>query len=338
VDFEKEGIRTVSLKAVNRYDLRFNIKNIKLIAEERPDIVHTHLPRADLAGAFGHFFYPSIPWVCSVHDIHDQSWAGRWALPLFDHIWHRADRVIAISHAVKEWLVNVRSVPREKISVIHYGIEVDRFAYSVEDLREQWGLHEKFIIGAIGRLESRKGHDCLIRAMSELKKLVPNACLLIAGHDPFGYGKQLRSLINELNLRDEVRLVGFQTDIAAFLGALDVFAFATHSEGFGQVLIEAMAAGKPVIASNIAPLTEIVRNAETGLLVEPDDPFEFTRALAWVLDDFERAENMARRGQESARSHFSAPRMVEETITVYEELLKLEHDRKTVPHQGEDMS
>jgi glycosyltransferase involved in cell wall biosynthesis len=273
-----------------------------------------------------------------VHDIHDRSWAGRWTLPLFDHIWSRADRVVAISNAVKEWLIRARSVPREKISVIQYGIEVDRFVYPLADLRKQWGLGERFIIGAIGRLEPRKGHDCLIRAMSELKKLIPRACLLIAGHDPFGYGKQLRSLINGLNLRDEVRLVGFQTDIAAFLGALDVFAFATQSEGFGQVLVEAMAAGKPVVASNIAPLTEIVRNGETGLLVEPDDPVELTCALAWVSDNFDRAQYMARLGQESARNHFSAPRMVEETIAVYKELLKVDHDRNTVPHHVEDMS
>src|SRR5207249_1367063 len=123
---------------------------------------------------------------------------------------------------------------------------------------QKWALEDKLVIGAIGRLEPRKGHDCLLHAMAELKKIIPGVSLVIAGHDPWGYGKGLQSLINRLDLRKEVRLVGFQSDIAAFLSVLDVFAFATQSEGFGQVVIEAMAAGKAVVASKIAPLTEII--------------------------------------------------------------------------------
>jgi len=326
------------LEADGRYDLRSISRLAGLVAKERPDIVHTHLPRADIAGACRRLLHPSVPWVCSVHDIHDKSWSGRWALPVFTFIWCRADRVIAISHAVKNWLVRQRSVSSEKVSVIHYGIEAERFAHPVANLREQWGLHKRFVIGAIGRLEPRKGHDCLIRAMTELIKAVPNAYLVIAGHDPFGYGERLRSLIDELNLRDKVRLVGFQTDIAAFLSTLDVFAFATHSEGFGQVVIEAMAAGKPIVASNIAPLTEIVKNGETGLLVEPDDPMSFATALTWIFYNVEGAQGMAKHGQESARNRFSAGRMAEQTIAVYHDVLKPKHKRQPAAHRVEDMS
>jgi glycosyltransferase involved in cell wall biosynthesis len=321
-DFEDEGIRVIRLKADGRFDLRSISRLAGLVAKERPNILHTHLPRADVAGACRRMLHPSVPWVCSVHDIHDNSWSGRWTLPLFNFIWPRADKVIAISHAVKDWLVNERAVPDEKVSVIHYGIEPERFSQSQSHLKQKWALEDKLVIGSIGRLEPRKGHDCLLHAMAELKKMVPGVSLVIAGHDPWGYGKELQSLIDRLDLRKEVRLVGFQSDIAAFLSAIDVFAFATQSEGFGQVVIEAMAAGKPVVASKIAPLTEIIREGETGLLVSRDDPRAIANAVAWLFTHPEQARAMGKHGQETVCNHFSAEKMAAETRLLYDDVLR----------------
>ena len=322
LDFEEEDIRVIDLQADSRYDSFFLGRIARVLREERPDILHTHLPRADFAGAFARVFHPGLVWVCSVHGIYSEDWSGRWSLPLFNFIWRRADRVIAISHAVKDWLVKQRAVPDEKVSVIHYGIEPERFSQSQSDLKQKWALEDKLVIGAIGRLEPRKGHDCLIRAMDEVKKIVPGVSLLIAGHDPWGYGKELQSLIDRLDLRKEVRLVGFQSDIAALLSAIDVFAFATQSEGFGQVVIEAMAAGKPVVASKIPPLTEIVRDGETGLLVDPDDPQAFANAIGWLVTHPQQAQQMGRRGRERVYSHFTAQRMADETLSLYSALVK----------------
>ena len=321
-DFEDEGIRVIRLETDGRFDLRSISRLAGLVAKERPNILHTHLPRADIAGACRRLLHPSVPWICSVHDIHDNSWSGRWTLPIFNFIWRRADRVIAISQAVKDWLVKDRAVPAENVSVIHYGIEAERFSQSRSDLAQEWVLKDKLVIGAIGRLEPRKGHDCLLHAIAELKKIVPGVSLLIAGHDPWGYGKELQSLIERLDLSKEVRLVGFQSDIAAFLGAIDIFAFATQSEGFGQVVIEAMAAGKPVVASKIAPLTEIIREGETGVLVSRDDPRAFADAIAWLFTHPDQAREMGKRGQARVDNHFSAGKMVEKTLLLYDDVLR----------------
>jgi glycosyltransferase involved in cell wall biosynthesis len=321
-DFEDEGIRVIRLETDGRFDLRSISRLAALVAKERPNILHTHLPRADIAGACRRLLHPSVPWICSVHDIHDNSWSGRWTLPIFNFIWRRADRVIAISHAVKDWLVKDRAVPAEKVSVIHYGIEAERFSQSRSDLAQEWVLKDKLVIGAIGRLEPRKGHDCLLHAIAELKKIVPGVSLLIAGHDPWGYGKELQSLIERLDLSKEVRLVGFQSDIAAFLGAIDIFAFATQSEGFGQVVIEAMAAGKPVVASKIAPLTEIIREGETGVLVSRDDPRAFADAIAWLFTHPDQAREMGKRGQARVYNHFSAGKMAAKTLLLYDDVLR----------------
>jgi glycosyltransferase involved in cell wall biosynthesis len=205
--------------------------------------------------------------------------------------------------------------------VIHYGIESERFVRSTSHMQKAWALNRGAVVGSIGRLEPRKGHDCLISSVPSVLERVPTASLLIAGHDPWGYGKNLQVLINSLSLTEQVRLVGFQDDVAAFLSALDVFAFASRAEGFGQVVIEAMAAGKPVVASRIPPLTEIVVDGETGILVEPDAPKVFADAIVWLLTHTAEAQEMGRRGQERVHSHFSVERMSAQTLSLYHTLL-----------------
>jgi glycosyltransferase involved in cell wall biosynthesis len=321
-DFEQEGIRVVRLQADSRYDVRVLGGVTRLLKKEQPDVLHTHLPRADFAGAIGRVLLPSVPWVCSVHDIYSESWSGKWTLSLFNRIWRRAEALIATSHAVQSWLVQERHMPAEKVTVIYYGIEPQRFGQPHPHWRSPASLDGQAVVGAIGRLEPRKGHETLIRAMPEILQRVPKVSLLIAGHDPWGYSHTLRSVMADLKLDSEVRLVGFQDDVPSFLQALDVFALASRSEGFGQVVIEAMAAGKPVVASRIAALTEIVVDGETGLLVEPENPKAFAEAIAWLLTHFEEARRMGRRGREHILRHFSAERMSAQTMSLYSKVIR----------------
>jgi glycosyltransferase involved in cell wall biosynthesis len=170
----------------------------------------------------------------------------------------------------------------------------------------------------------------LIQAMPELCRRLPKARLLIAGHDPWGYGATLRELIDRLGLGEKVRLVGFQSDVVSFLNALDVFAFASSSEGFGQVLVEAMAAAKPVVATRISPLTEIAVDQETGLLVESATPAMFADALYRLLSNPQDLQRMGARGRERVEKFFNAKKMAERTLALYEELLRYKHEQRAV--------
>jgi glycosyltransferase involved in cell wall biosynthesis len=213
-DCEQDGFRSIDLLADRRYEWRVLGRIPRLLRAEQPDILHTHLPRADFLGAVGHHCASRLPWICSVHDIYSQSWSGRWTLPLFDRIWRRADAVIAISQAVKEWLVQERHVAAENVTVIHYGIEAERFARP-QSMRDPQGLRQRQrVIGTIGRLEPRKGHEYLIRAMSDVLQRVPQATLRIAGHDPWSYGPTLQAIIAETGAEEQVRLRhGYHTSI-----------------------------------------------------------------------------------------------------------------------------
>jgi glycosyltransferase involved in cell wall biosynthesis len=320
--FEAEGIRVMHMKGDSRYNPGFLLRVFRLLSQEKFDLLHTHLPRADLAGALSSFINPSLPWVSSVHNIHNQSWSAKWALPWYKHVWQRADAVIAISVAVSDWLQEEHQLPSEKVKVIHYGIEADPFSRPSCDLRQDWNLNGQAVIGAIGRLEPRKGHETLIRAMPEVLREVPGAVLLIAGPDMWGYGSTLQTLIEALGLAGQVRLVGFQADIPSFLHCLDIFAFATLEEGFGQVLVEAMAAGKPVVATGIAPITEIVMDGITGLLAPPRDPQAFAQALLWLLQNPNESRRLGERGGRRVREYFTAERMSRQTLELYENILK----------------
>ncbi|MBI4522558.1 MAG: glycosyltransferase [Deltaproteobacteria bacterium] len=320
-DFQQQGIRVVNLRADRMFDPRCLFKLIRLVGEEKPDIVHTHLPRADFAGAMTTFFRGEVLWVCTIHAIYSASWSGKWFLPLFDVFWRRANTIIAISKAVKTWLVEERRIPSQKIRVVHYGIEPDRFNIATVGGGETYSVNGSPLIGSIGRLERGKGYDILIEAMPAVHKRAPDALLLIAGHDPWGYSKSLQAASSRLGLDGTVRLVGFQNNIPAFLHALDVFVFASRSEGFGQAVIEAMAAGKPVVASKIPPLTEIVVDGESGLLVEVDNPGAFARAISSLLLDPEEARRLGKQGQQRVYEHFTAEKMSAETFSLYRELI-----------------
>jgi glycosyltransferase involved in cell wall biosynthesis len=315
--FEKENIRVVDLRADHRYNFGFIARLISLIRNTQPDVLHSHLPRADIAAAICSRFVKVPVFICSVHGIYSSRWFGTWAAPLMTRAYKRANGLIAISSAVKKWLEKGLGISGEKINVIYYGIEAEQFS-----LVDNGKVADGMIVGSIGRLEPGKGFECLIHAVQSIRRQIPHVSLEIVGHDPSGYGQVLHSLITDLGLSAHVKILGFQEDIAGFLKKVAVFAFASRSEGFGQVVIEAMASGKPVVASGIAPLSEIVRDGETGVLVNPDDTEAFSSAIVSLLNNRERAQMMGRQGQLRVCRYFSADRMETETGSLYESFLE----------------
>jgi glycosyltransferase involved in cell wall biosynthesis len=318
-DFEAAGILVVDLQADGRYDWRFPARVVSLIERERPDMLHTHLPRADFAGAIARLLGRAPKWVCSLHAVYAESWSPKILLPLMRSAWQRADGVVAASAAVKEWVCGYGRVSADKVRVIHYGIDTSLFAADGDGARRSAAAGP--VIGSVGRLEPGKGHQTLIRAMPRIVEKLPRASLRIAGHEVNGHGAELRGLADALGLNGRVQLLGFRGDMRNFFAEIDVFAFASRSEGFGQVVVEAMAARKPVVVGRIPSLEEIVVHGETGFLVDPEEPDEFADAVSWLTRHREEARRMMSRGYERAVSCFSPRVMADRTLSVYSEVL-----------------
>lgn len=316
-EFAAAGATVIDLQGERAWDVRHLLRVVRWVRTAEPHILHTHLPRADFAGWLAKLLNPSLIWVASVHAVYGQrAWRGRWTLPLLRFVWPRADAIVAISNTVQAWLVDRMGLSVEKVHVVHYGIDVAPF----ETVSAPGKEDKAFRVGTMGRLDPDKGHDVLIRAMSLLVDRYPDIRLYIAGHDPLGYGVQLRRLIADLGVEARVRLLGFVQDVPRFMSELDVFALASRTEGFGQVLIEAMAAGKPVVASRIPPLTEIVLDGVTGFLVPPGQPEAFAEAVERLLLRPQTREEMGAQGRRRVKAHFSAEAMTDKILAVYRRL------------------
>jgi glycosyltransferase involved in cell wall biosynthesis len=320
--FEDVGIRTHYLACERSYDPRTGARLNRLLATRKWDILHSHLPRCDAAAAVCRLFRPHQPWISTLHhpyDSNDNAYsAGRWIRSL-GPMWRLADGVIAVSEPVRQWSIARLGLRPDAVRTIAHGIEVDSQPGQLPvDALSRSHRHR---IGAIGRYEPRKGHETLIRAMVTILKHFPDAELRIAGHDPWGHGDVLRRLISELNLDSHVRLIGFMSDKKAFFEDIDVFAFASRSEGFGIVLLEAMEAGKPAVVSNISPLNEIIRPGDSGLVAERDDAAGFADAIVSLFRDPDYRRRIAQEGRRRVATEFSQARMVENTLQYYRDVM-----------------
>jgi glycosyltransferase involved in cell wall biosynthesis len=323
--FRAAGIPVHLLKARSRFDPLALGRLVALLRERRYDVVHSHLFRADIYGglAVGQVGQPR-PFLVSTRHNDD-----RFFLNPFIGIVHyllsaRQDMIIAISDHVAHFTI-ARGVRHPgRVRRVYHGLQPPE---TVVQEREGQRIRQDelrvgpdaFLVGNVGRLAPQKGQRHLIEAMPLLLERIPTAHAVIAGGgdlEPF-----LRELAEELEVDERVHVLGPRQDVPALMHALDVFAMPSIWEGFGLVLLEAMAAGKPIVASRTATIPEVVLDNETGLLVPAGDPPALAQALARLAEDRELARRLGEAGRERLQKHFSIEKMVGDTETLYRELL-----------------
>jgi glycosyltransferase involved in cell wall biosynthesis len=216
---------------------------------------------------------------------------------------------------------------RPKTVTLYNAVDLSRYDDEADDRREDLGLAaSRPIVGFVGQLVPRKGVTTLIRAMADVVRHKPEAFLAIVGcapPDETEYEAECRRLVGELGLQEHVRFVGYRRDVPAWMRTFDVFALPTRSEPFGKVVIEAMAAGCPVVASRVGGIPEILTSPDLGTLIEPDDPDVLSTAILNYLTDEGRRRAVAARGAASARERFGMPSMMRRLQSVYDELLNI---------------
>ena len=295
-----------------------------LMQELRPSLVHTHLFHADLYGALAasRAHVPAL--VSSRHN--DNAFRRRqpWR-SLNRRLWRMADAGIAISQAVADFAVEIEDAPRDKLRVIHYGLQrqlstnAERQALRSR-MRTQLGIDQtQPLLGMACRLVEQKGVSDALQAFAGTRGEFPEARLLIAGDGPLR--AQLESEATQAGLTGSVRFLGWRDDVPQLLAACDLFLMPSLWEGFGLVLLEAMAQGLPVVASRVSAIPEVVLAGETGLLAPPRDVPALREALLTLLRDPPLARHMGLMGMERLETHFSEQRMLDETLALYHELL-----------------
>ena len=244
--------------------------------------------------------------------------------PLKPHLGYQfsyrllADRIIANSQATK--LALLRHAPwlrPEKIQVIYNGIKIEDYVTPPQkNLRSELGISESdFLMGFVGQLDERKGVFTLLQAFQQLNQSFPRTFLLLAGHGALQ--PRIEQFVREQFLQERVFLLGFRDDVPEIMKAIDVLVLPSLWEGFGLVLVEAMAAGKPVIATNVSNLPEIVEDGKVGYLVPPQDSQQLAQALQRLIECPDAVHVMGQRAQQHVREYFTIDRMLDEIENLF---------------------
>jgi glycosyltransferase involved in cell wall biosynthesis len=248
----------------------------------------------------------------------------------YNSVMARGERIIAISQFIADHARNIYGADPERVQVILRGVDLERFdpkqvtANRMIQLAERWRLPDDLpIVMLPGRLSRLKGHEVLIEALALLGRR-DLRCLFVgdlAGHET--YRRHLEHQITRHDLNEVVQFVDRCDDMpAAYMLADVIVAPSVEPEGFGRVVAEALALGRPVIASDHGGAREIVTEGETGWLVPPGDPAALAKALKVALDlDQAARETLARRASEYVRRYFTKERMCAETLAVYYEVM-----------------
>ena len=235
----------------------------------------------------------------------------------------KSDVGLGVSKAVKEFMMKGRSVPEEKIEVIWNGIPLEEFAETdaakVAAFRKNLNLpKEAFIIGTVTRLRQEKGNHILIEAFAKIAASHPSAQLVLIGDGP--QKDELSQLAGKLGVANRVVFAGFVSEVPVALNALDVVAIPSLREGFGLALVEAMAAGKPIVASFVGGMRELAENERNALMVPPGDADALAAGLQRLIDDEKLQKKLSRQAREDS-ARFSIEKNVQALEKLYSSMV-----------------
>jgi glycosyltransferase involved in cell wall biosynthesis len=322
--FREAGIPVHLLKARGHVDPLALGRLVRLARNGRFDIVHSHLFRADIyAGLAVGQLGERRPLLVSTRHNDDRFFLNPFVGIVHYLVSARQNLIIAISDHIAHFTVARGVRHPARVRRVYHGVEppVTRaLEREGQRIRSELGIGpEAFLVGNVGRLAPQKGQRHLIGAMPLLLERVPRAHAVIAGAGDLE--EFLRDLAEQTGVANRVHVLGPRKDVPALMHAIDVFAMPSIWEGFGLVLLEAMAAGRPIVASRVATIPEVVVDGQTGLLVPAGDPLALAEALAQLADQPALASRLGEAGRERVRRHFSLEKMVGDTELLYRELV-----------------
>lgn len=323
----RRGVKVIVVPSLVRrlspwHDLKAFLALLWHTRRLRPDIIHTHTSKAGLLGRVAAWL-AGVPVV--VHTAHGHVFSGHFG-PLFSRFFLLVERLlakitdhlVALTPGEAEDYVDLGVMPPDKISVVPSGIDLRRFVDARIDRfrkRQELGLpHEALAVGFVGWLLPVKGLSFLLQAMPGILAEHPASLLVLIGKGDDEV--RLRGLANSLGLNGRVLFLGWRPDVEEVLPCLDVLALPSLNEGMGRVLVEAMAAGVPIVASRVGGIPDLIRDGANGLLVPPADSGALRQAISTLLGDEPRRRRMAARGK-GICSQYSAEGMVNQISDLY---------------------
>lgn len=313
-----EGSEVVPLAPRNEIDLPAAWRLSRILRDLSPDVVHAHDSHAVAMAATALSFgsptpRPPLVFARRVDFRLRGNSFSRWK-------YRQVDCFVAASRAIRTMLVE-DGAPADRVVTVHDGIDIERVERTeAADVRQEfWFPPHSFVVGNIAALVPHKGQKHLVDAAAMVVRDAPEVRFLILGEGELRGA--LEQQVHQLHLGQHVILAGFRTEVLPLLKGLDLFVMSSVTEGLGSALLDAMAAGRPIVATTAGGIPEVIENGEDGILVPPRNPRALADAILGLMRDPERRQQLAAAGHARVQRAFSADRMVEATLGVYEELV-----------------
>ena len=297
----------------------------RLIHKEKPDVVHTHTSKAGILGRLAARI-AGVPTI--VHTPHGHVFFGHfgpmvsriflWIEKLFAPL---TDRIVALTSGESRDYIDLNVYPSEKLVTIHSGVDVEKFSQvpdgAVEKKRSIGLSQDGLVVGFIGWLLPIKGPMHLIRAMAKVWQAHEDTNLLFIGKGDLDV--ELRAEAMKISANGKINFLGWRSDIDEIMPIMDILVLPSLNEGMGRVLVEAMAAGKPIVASSVGGIPDLVQHNHNGLLVPPGDEKALAEAILEIINNPAKAKMMGEHGRALCHQ-FSLEAMVKEIDALYMEL------------------
>ncbi len=321
LEARSQGIRTESLDMRRGVpDPRGLIRLIRLVRAWKPDVLHSHMVHANLMARAVRLFARVPVIVSTIHNIYEGGplWMAAYRISngLVDHM-------TIISEAAADRFVKEGIVPRELLTCVPNGVDTERFRQVAPEtrqaLRSSIGVDGRFVWLAVGRFEIAKDYPNMLHAFAQVCQRDSNAVLLLVGHGSLQ--QETESLAQSLGLGDRIRFLGVRSDVPEVMAAADGYVMSSAWEGMPIALLEAGAAGLPIVATRVGGNHEVVRDGESGFLVPPRDAAALGQAMLRLMEQApERRRDMGERGREHVRVHYGLGRVVERWQDLYRQV------------------
>ena len=296
----------------------------KTIHSKKNAIVHTFLPFSNFVGSIAGIISGANYIITSRRGLIKLNYLKKkWRT--FDKISNfLSDKIVVNAEAIIDEMLALDSVNPNKVICIRNGINIEKFRiknYDRNYIRSQFGLLEsEFAWVKVANFSSIKGHKDLI---TSFKNLDPKyqAKLFLVGKD-IGSLDELKTLVFECGLQDRIKFLGFREDIPEILLSMDGYICASHTEGFSNAILEAMASGLPIIATNVGGNSEIITNEITGLLFKPKDKNGIINTMIKIMENNPLSEKLSKEALKTVNEKYSTKKMVESYIDIYKKALK----------------
>ncbi|HEA47479.1 MAG TPA: glycosyltransferase family 1 protein [bacterium] len=311
------GIEVREIRMWNKDIPKAFFQLFSLMRRERVDIVNTHSPKDSWIASFAArlTFRPILLRTRHI------------TVPISNHplniVYKMPHKIITIGGAIRKAMIEINRFPSEKIVSIPTGVDLDRFNPDKVkgNIRKELGIDQDTpLVGSISIIRTEKGFPYFLEAAQEILKVKPETRFLIVGHEP--KGDTVAQEVRKRGLGDKVFMPGLREDIPNILARLDVFVLCSLREAFGQAIAQALAMERPVVATNVGGIPELIKDNQTGLLIPPADSKALARAILELLENREKAKRLGKNGRRLIEKKFSQETMIERIEDLYQELLK----------------